>query len=399
MEENKKENLTVCEMVDTYYPCVDGVIGLVKNYALRLNKKAKCFVAVPKASKKSGYVDKEEFEIMRCKSVPAPEKYRCAVPNLDRKFKRAFAAKKPDIIHMHSPFTLARFAIKYGKRHKTPVVITLHTKSRDDFSRSLKGNKPLVKFMMRYMMKVFNKADSVWTVSNASKKVLREYGYKGDIHVLRNGTDFVYPENPKEYIDVVNEKHGLAGQKNVFLFVGRLAMYKNLKLLCDSLKILKDKGLDFKMIFVGGGFDKDELVRYIEEKGLKDYCIMAGTVSARDELQGYFLRSDLMLFPSIFDTAGLTVIEAAANKLPSVVIEGAGTAETITDGVSGFYSKENAKDYANAIENAVSDEKRLKEISENAYKTVYRSWDKVVDEAYEKYKEIIKNYKEKHKKQ
>lgn len=391
-----KEDITVCEMVDTYYPCVDGVIGLVRNYGNRLNKKAHCFVAVPKASKKSGYVDNEEFEVLRCKSLGAPENYRCALPFFDHKFKKAVEKREPDIIHTHSPFSLARFAIKLGKKKHIPVVITLHTKYRDDFMRSLKGNKPLVKFMMKYMMKAFNNADSVWTVSNASKEVLREYGYKGDIQVVRNGTDYVYPDNPKEYTDIIDEKHDLKGQKNVFLFVGRLAMYKNLKLLCDSLKILKDRGLDFKMIFVGGGFDKDELARYIKEKDIKDRCIMTGEVDDRKILQAYFLRSDLMLFPSVFDMASVTTIEAAANKLPSVVIEGACTAETITDNVSGFYSKENAEDYANRIAYAVSDENRLKEISENAYKMVYRSWDKVVEEAYGKYKEIIKEYKEKH---
>jgi hypothetical protein len=35
------------------------------------------------------------------------------------------------------------------------------------------------------MMKNFEKADYVWTVSEGAKKRLIEYGYKGDVKVIR----------------------------------------------------------------------------------------------------------------------------------------------------------------------------------------------------------------------
>ena len=43
--------------------------------------------------------------------------------------------------------------------------------------------KTLTKFMVRYIMKVYNKADSVWTVNNASCQILRDYGYKGKMRL------------------------------------------------------------------------------------------------------------------------------------------------------------------------------------------------------------------------
>ena len=141
---------------------------------------------------------------------------------------------------------MGRFAIKIGKKYKIPVIATLHTQYHLDFERTLKGNKALIKFMVNFISKVYKKADSVWTVSDKACEFLRDYGYKGKIEVVRNGTEYVYPENDIELIERVNKLHNLYGQKNVFVFVGRMAWYKNIGMICDALKKVKESGKDFK---------------------------------------------------------------------------------------------------------------------------------------------------------
>ena len=203
--------MKILEVLDAYYPCIDGPINVVKNYSKNLNKKDKCTLATPKASSRSHYVDKEEFDVVRCLSAWAPEKYRNAIPELDIKFQKEIEKQHFDIIHTHSPFGMGRFAIKLGKKKHIPVVATLHTQYREDFKRVLRNVKPLVDFMMKYIMKVYNQADSVWTVNTASCNILREYGYKGEIEVVRNGTDLKYPKNADELIEKVNTIHNLKG--------------------------------------------------------------------------------------------------------------------------------------------------------------------------------------------
>lgn len=58
----------------------------------------------------------------------------------------------------------------------------------------------------------------------------------------------------------------------VFLFVGRMMWYKGLRITLDALKKLKDAGHPFRMVFVGSGGDKDEVVAYANELGLSD-CV------------------------------------------------------------------------------------------------------------------------------
>ena len=394
-----QDKIKILQTMDAYYPCIDGPCNVINNYSKNLYNLNGCELAVPKQTKRSGYVDNEIFKVYRVKSTWAPENYRLAHPSSDCKFKKAFKSAGYDIIHTHSPFAMGRFAVKMGKKLGIPVVATLHTKFYDDFMRITKS-KFLSNICLKYIMKVYNNADSVWTVNDASCQVLRDYGYKGKIEVVRNGTDLKYPENADALIKRVNELHNLDGQKNVFIFVGRTAMNKNLKLMADSLKIVKEKGFDFKMIFVGNGPDMAKFKAIVNENGLNDNFIFTGLISKADRelLQGYYLRSDLFLFPSTFDTSSLVPIEAAAHKLPTLLIKDSYTAEAITGDVNGFLAEETPEKYAEKIVEIISNDEKRKAVGEEAHVSVYRSWEMVAKEVLEKYKQIIKDYKETHKK-
>lgn len=391
-------DIKICELVDTYYPTVDGAINVVKQYCEMLNQRVVCKIAAPKANKKDEYVDNESFEVIRCASFEAPEKYRSAMPNVDAEFVQKIVEEKFDILHAQTPFAMGRFAVKIGKKLKIPVIATLHTQYHLDFERVLKGSKPLTKFMVNYISKVYKNADSVWTVSNKACEFLRDYGYKGNIEVVRNGTEYSYPENASELIEKVNKIHGLKGQNNVFIFVGRMAWYKNIGMICDALEKVKASGKDFKMLFVGGGFDLERLKKYAKKVGVYERMIFTGEVKDRKLLQGYYLRSDLMLFPSIFDTAGVVKVEAAAHKKAGIFIKGSCSAELVEDKINGFLCEESVDSLTNAILDVIDRKYYLKEIGEKAYETLYKSWDMLADEVLEKYQKVIEEYKEKQRK-
>jgi len=389
------DKIKICELVDSFYPCVDGVMHAVNNYCKGLNKRANCKLIAPAAAKKDNYQDNFEYEVIRCTSISAPENYRFGIPAIDGKLKKRLKNEQFDILHTHSPFSVGRHALKLAKKRNVPLVATLHTKYHEDFNRTLKGFKPLCWFMMKYIMHVYNKADSVWVVGDRVKEVLLSYGYKGDIQVVKNGTDFTYPENAEQLIERINDLHDLENVQNVFIFVGRIAKYKNIDLIAKSLKLLKDRGESFKILVVGGGFDLDEYRNTIQKLGLTEQFIFVGPVSDRELLQAYYLRADLFLFPSIFDNGPLVCIESAAHKLPCLVIEDSCAAEGVVDGENGYLVKNDATEFANKIQNIIANKSQLNKVGEEAYKTLYRSWDTVCDEVLENYKKVIQNYKSK----
>lgn len=391
MDDAKK--IKILELIDTYYPTVDGAISVAKHYCEELSKRSECKLAAPKAAKKDNYVDNETFEVIRCSASAAPEGYRSAYPEQDSKFIKRIKEEKFDIYHAHSPFAMGHYAVKAAKKADIPVVVTLHTQYHQDFERVLGENNLLVDFMINYILQVYRNADSVWTVSNRSCQILRDYGYGGKIEVIRNGTDFKYPDNADQLIERVNAAHNLYEQENVFLFVGRMAWYKNIKIILDALKLVKEQGKDFKMIFVGGGFDYNEVVDYAKENGLEEYCIFTGSISDRQLLQGYYLRADLLLFPSTFDMAPVTAVEAAAHNLASVMVGGSCSAEQIIDGENGFLTEENAESFGKMIAYLMDNPALMKKAGDNAGKTLYRSWEMVAEEVHQKYQDIIKEHK------
>lgn len=389
MEEKK---LKVLEVLDCYYPKFDGPCLVITSYAksfLKMGIDAK--VCVPKFPK---YKDNQPFEVFRTASVPAPEGYRCATPNMDSKLRKFLKENQFDIIHIHSPFTMCSYFANYGKKHNIPTIFTFHTKYKEDFERTLKS-KSLQNFMMSYILKNMNKVDHVWTVSDGAKECLREYGYKKHVNVIRNGTDLVYPENSEELIKKVNEKYGLDPSETIFLSVGRIVENKKLQLALESLKIVAEKGYHFKYLIVGGGNYEDELKTLVKSLGLEKYVIFTGKIMDRTLLSAHYLRADLFIFTSTFDTASLAPIEAAAMKLPTLMNKGCSTAEIITDNENGYLAEETPTAWSDKIIEILNNKPKLKKMKEKTFKEVYRSWDSVAEEVYQNYMEIINNYRRK----
>ena len=377
MQENGKK-LRVLQVLDTYYPSWDGPTILVNNYG-------KCFVkrgdtdveiVVPKYRK---YVDKDPFIVHRIPSFYVAESYRTVIPFLQRKTKKIIKNQTQfDLVHCHSPFLLPQHMMKLAKKRGIPTVITFHTRFNEDFERVLP--KCLIKPAMKLIMKAFNMADYVICVSSGTVDTLRAYGYKGTATVIRNGTDLTLPNNYQELRDKIIQKENLTGEENVFLSVGRIVENKKLDLPLKALKILKDKGVKFKYLIVGAGTYQNQLKKLVNQLQLDDYVKFTGKIMDRQELSGYYLASDLFLFPSTFDTASLAPIEAAALKLPSLMTKGCSTAEILTDDVDGYLAEENANAWADKIEKIIADKNKLNEVKEMAYKQVYRPWDSVVEE-------------------
>lgn len=82
--------------------------------------------------------------------------------------------------------------------------------------------------------------------------------------------------------------------------------------------MLKNEGKEFRLIMLGFGADENAIKKKIRKCGLFDYVIWTGKILDRNELLGYYGISDLLLFPSTFDTNGLVVREAAACATPSL---------------------------------------------------------------------------------
>jgi glycosyltransferase involved in cell wall biosynthesis len=374
--------------IDTYFPMIDGVIMVVDNYAKKLSKYGNVTVFAPSVDKKFDD-SKLPYKVVRCKSIKLHFiDYSLPSPKVDREFLKELDKSNLDIVHIHSPFTIGKIGISYAKKHNIPVVATMHSQFKQDFKRALKTNS-LANVGTKIVIDVFNKCDECWAVNSGIAKLYYEdYKYKEMPKVTTNATDLLPVDNRDESINRINKKHKLKDEL-VFLFVGRINKLKNIFFIVDSLKIYKEMNNNFKMLFVGTGQDEEKLKEYVKELGLDKNVIFVGKVSNRDELRDYYVRSDLFLFPSLYDANSIVQIEASSQKLPCLFLDNAKTASDIKDNVTGFLSKEDPHVYASRINEIMTNKKLYNKVSENAYKELYVTWDDVAKRVYKRYLELI----------
>ena len=103
-----------------------------------------------------------------------------------------------------------------------------------------------------------------------------------------------------------------------------------------------------------------------------------------------------MLFPSIYDNFGLVKVEGASYETAGVFIKDTCAGYDISHGVNGFVSENDTESFAAAIEEAVKDYDKLKQIGKNAKETIYISWKDCTDKLLDAYQKIINEYKNKH---
>ena len=374
--------------IDTWYPMVDGVIKVVDNYARRLTQYCEVVVFCPETKGYKKDDDKKfPYKIVRCNSLPLLHfDYDVPMPALDPKFEAQLVLSGIDIVHIHSPFAVSLAGVLYAKIHKIPVVATLHSQYRQDFEKPLKL-KPAVDFAMGSIMLVFNQCDECWAVNSGIKELYeKEYGLTAPCKVRLNATDHKPVADADAAAQWVNDTYGVPADATVFLFVGRINFIKNIDFTVRSLAKAKKMGLkNFRMLFVGKGQDEEQLAKLVKEEGLENEVILCGLVSGKEQLEMLYSRAKLFLFPSLYDANSLVQIEAAAQGTPTVFLEGARTAATVTPGVNGYVSAPGEENYARLIMDILSDEEGYKRIADAAHKDLYLNWDDVVRDVYADY--------------
>ena len=386
------DKLNVCLINDSFPPLIDGVANAVVNYAQIITReKGSAAVVTPY------YPDTDDsgfsFPVLRYPSIDLTTAvgYRAGMP-FSSETMRKLEGMDFDIIHSHCPITSAMLARALRDRINAPVVLTYHTKFDIDIANAI-NSKLLQEEATRLLVKNIAACDEVWTVSHGAGDNLRKLGYEGEYIVMPNGVDFPRGRVSQKLIDEATAEYDLPAGVPVFLFVGRMMWYKGIKIILDALKDLQDSGQDFRMVFVGTGGDKEDIMAYAASLGLDGPVRFAPAIHDRNRIRAWYCRADLFLFPSTFDTNGLVVREAAACGLASVLVAGSCAAEDVADGETGFHIEENESSLAAKLRAVCANLSDARRVGENAQREIYVSWEEAVNRACERYGVVMENYR------
>jgi len=218
---------------------------------------------------------------------------------------------------------------------------------------------------------------------------LRNVGVSRYIKVMPTGIDFNYYNCDEDKIKELRQKL-IGDSEHLLISVSRLSKEKNLYFLLDGIKNLKETTeLNFKLIIIGSGSEKENIEQFIKDNSLENYIELIGAVDFR-EMAKYYLASDLFVFASTTETQGMVLLEAMAAKNPVVAVKSSGIDDVIENGVNGYKTEEKLDKWSSRIEELLTDRQKHDEFSQNAFKTAKSySIEKMAEEAEELYYKIM----------
>ncbi len=165
------------------------------------------------------------------------------------------------------------------------------------------------------------------------------------------------------------EKFGTPNGQVRLLYVGRVSREKDLDVLANAYRRLREEKLPVQLYFVGDGPYSQALSENLPEACFTGYL-------RGEQLAAAYASADIFVFPSTTDTFGNVIIEAQASGVPVVVSDSGGPKELVEDNANGLVTKSHdVEDFTRAIRELVLDPVRRERMANRARESVMdRTW-------------------------
>jgi len=251
--------------------------------------------------------------------------------NAIRMGSQIIKSEKIDIIHVnnYSPIIVGSFL---SRIYKIPLIKTIHAvycstpdfwkkwSAQDNVSSSLSLlGTPLEKITIRL------NADTIHTVSNATKKDIIKVNAKSKIIVIPNGVNLA-----------IYDKLGFnRDYQKLVVFIGRLVVNKNLQVLINSFKEVIKIIPDAKLIIIGAGAMLDEWKKMVSDLGLDLNIEFTGFISEKNKMD-ILSRCSVLALPSTSEGQPLVALEAFAMSKPLLLSDIEPSYDIVSEAVDGF---------------------------------------------------------------
>ncbi len=380
--------MKIAFFTDTYLPNRDGVV--ISILALRkalekLGHEVFIFCSGSMQTKERNTND-HVFYYASIPFKPYPDYKVAFFPFLS---KREVEKLGIQLVHSHGLATVGWAAVWAARSLNLPIVTTFHTLIPEAVHYIARSNKTkgfAKRIAWRYVNFYLKRSDAVIVPSHVIKNLLIKHGLEKDIYVIPSGID-VERFNPDVYGEPTRESLGVK-DGNLVLYVGRLVKEKNLDVLIKAVpKVLKELS-NCRFVVAGKGPASEYYKNIVIENNLEENIIFQGYVEDED-LVRYYAASDVFVFPSKFETQGLTALEAMACGKPVVGADFLTLKEIVRDGYNGYlFNPDDPDDCAKKIIKTINEKSAM---SKNARQTALEySVEKCTDKLLKVYENCLK---------
>lgn len=236
-----------------------------------------------------------------------------------------------------------------------PRVAWIHQPHTDLWDRVLpRGRAAAGRVFERDVAPRLYRSTPVVTLSESVRRHLVEhFRLRPDrVHVVPPGIDARFGPNPEA-----------RDPEPLLVAVGRLTASKQFDRVIRVVAQLRERA-PARLVIAGSGTERDRLESVVSALGAEDWCVLAGRLDD-DALAALYQRAWVLVSASTAEGWGMTITEAAACGIPSVVSDIAGHADAVADGETGHLAARD-DDFVGALEQLIVDHRHRERLGEAA---------------------------------
>lgn len=351
---------------DTYLPTMDGVVKSMVEFRKQLETyDHEVYIFAPGSRETiQSNKDSKVFLYNSITFSPYPS-YRLALNPWSA--QEIIESKKIELIHSQTMGPMGYGARDIAKKKKLPFIGSFHTliphathyiskrKDVQDFAKDV---------AWKYLRWYYGSCDVTIVPSYTIKELIEKEGFK-NVKVVENGISLA------PYEKSVGDRafFNLNDNDIIFLFVGRIVKEKNLEVLIRASKKIVKEIPNAKFIIAGKGPEEIFYKDLVNKEGVNDYFKFLGFVPD-SKIYSLYKSADIFIFPSKFETQGLSGIEAMASGLPVVGADYLAISEIVKNDYNGLLF--NPDDADDLVDKAIACVSRKKKYSVNAIESSQR---------------------------
>jgi glycosyltransferase involved in cell wall biosynthesis len=195
-------------------------------------------------------------------------------------------------------------------------------------------------------------------------KVLRNYGVTTPAQVIPTGIrieQFSQGDGAS-----FRERFGIPESQPLLLFVGRVALEKNIQFLIEVMAEVVKQIPDALLLITGEGPARETLHNRVTSSELSSNIRFLGYLDRDGELENCYCAADLFVFASRTETQGLVLLEAMTLGTPVVSTAVMGTGDVLENGQGCIVAQEELNDFSSKVVCLLKDDKQRHALSVSA---------------------------------
>jgi glycosyltransferase involved in cell wall biosynthesis len=261
---------------------------------------------------------------------------------------KALRKIKPNAVHLHGtrPMVFGGIAAKLAGVRK--IIATVHYSYKLMCLRKDGSiNKKRALYAKLVYLTGFRLCNRIITVSDWMSDEVKEIAIELPFNNLKKLSKKLITIHPgisaHEYYKTndtsdFRQKYGIGEDMAIIGTALRLEPKKGVSFLLKAANILREKDVRFKLIIIGEGYEKHQLMNLMEKFNLQNHVVFLGYLK-REKLPEILGMLDIFVLPSLSESLSIVNLEAMASFLPVVSTNVGGVPEAIKENVNGVLVK------------------------------------------------------------